>query len=120
MAGEPSFFEIGVEDPERGRAFYGELLGWSFVPGPSGHGYVIDTPGVPGGMHGDDPGASPYLFFKVDDLDTALARVIKLGGTVEAPIGADSEESDAAFGRFRLCRDDQGSVFGLHQPPPAG
>lgn len=120
MAGEPSFFEIGVEDAERGRAFYGELLGWSFVPGPSGHGFVIDTPGAPGGMHADDPGASPYLFFKVDDLDTALARVIMLGGTVEAPIGADSEESDAAFGRFRLCRDDQGSVFGLHQPPPAG
>ncbi|MEU5955381.1 VOC family protein [Streptomyces sp. NPDC047525] len=119
MTGEPSFFEIGVEDPERGRAFYGELLGWSFEPGPSGQGYVISTPGVPGGMHGGDAGAAPYLFFRVDDMDTALATVIKLGGTVEAPIGGESEESDAAFGRFRLCKDDQGSTFGLHQPPPA-
>ena len=28
MAGEVAFFEIGVQDPERGRAFYGGLLGW--------------------------------------------------------------------------------------------
>ena len=29
------------------------------------------------------------------------------------------EESVARFGRFRLCRDDQDSPFGLHQPPAA-
>lgn len=29
----------------------------------------------------------------------------------------DAEESVVRFGRFRLCRDDQGSPFGLHQPP---
>lgn len=28
MSGEPAFFEIGVEDPQRGKAFYGELFGW--------------------------------------------------------------------------------------------
>ncbi|MFV0137335.1 hypothetical protein ACLGIH_29780 [Streptomyces sp. HMX87] len=27
MAGEPPFFELGVRDPERGRAFYGALFG---------------------------------------------------------------------------------------------
>jgi uncharacterized protein len=27
------------------------------------------------------------------------------------------DESVARFGRFKLCRDDQGSPFGLHQPP---
>ncbi|MGI3201585.1 hypothetical protein ACRJ4W_30585 [Streptomyces sp. GLT-R25] len=35
MSGEPTFFEIGVADPERGRAFYGSLLGWTFEPGTS-------------------------------------------------------------------------------------
>jgi len=28
MTGELGFFELGVEDPERGRAFYGALFGW--------------------------------------------------------------------------------------------
>ncbi|MFE9479332.1 hypothetical protein ACFYNM_12105 [Streptomyces spororaveus] len=30
------------------------------------------------------------------------------------------EESVARFGRFRLCHDDQGTPFGVHQPPPGG
>ncbi|MEU9336922.1 VOC family protein [Streptomyces sp. NPDC048290] len=130
MTGEPSFFEIGVADPERGRAFYGALFGWELRPGPSGHGHTIGTPGLPGGLHGGDQGASPYLFFRVDDLDAAVARVLALGGTVEE-LGDEGDEStdtdtdtdtdsEARFGRFKLCRDDQGSAFGLHQPPVAG
>jgi catechol 2,3-dioxygenase-like lactoylglutathione lyase family enzyme len=30
LAGEPSHFEVGVRDAVRAKAFYGELLGWSF------------------------------------------------------------------------------------------
>ena len=30
MTGEPSHFELGVPDAARAKAFYGELLGWSF------------------------------------------------------------------------------------------
>ena len=119
MTGEISFFELGVADAEQAHAFYSGLFGWSFAPGPDG-GHVITTPGVPGGLHSGDPGASPYLFFAVDDMETALARVLQLGGTVEGgDLGAE-RESASRFGRFRLCRDDQGSAFGLHQPPPAG
>jgi predicted enzyme related to lactoylglutathione lyase len=44
-----SFFELGVEDAERGRAFYEGLFGWRFAPGPSGNGFQIETPGGPGG-----------------------------------------------------------------------
>jgi predicted enzyme related to lactoylglutathione lyase len=117
MAGELSFFEIGVEDPDRGRTFYEALFGWSFEPGPSGGGFGITAPNVPGGMHGGDPGASPYLFFRVDDIEAALERVRQLGGDVEVADVEGGEDSIAKFGRFRLCRDDQGSPFGLHQPP---
>jgi predicted enzyme related to lactoylglutathione lyase len=119
MTGEPSFFELGVQDAERGRAFYSALFGWRMEPGPSGAGFAIATTGIPGGMHAGDPQASPYLFFGVDDLDAALERVRELGGTVEEPMhgGEDDAESVARFGRFRLCRDDQDSPFGLHQPP---
>ncbi len=83
MVSKPTFFELGVGDPERGRAFYGALFGWTFAPGPTGGGFAITTDGLPGGMHGGDNGASPYLFFRVDDMDAAVARVTELGGTVE-------------------------------------
>lgn len=119
MAGELAFFELGVEDVERGRTFYEGLFGWSFEPGPSGQGFSIGTPTVPGGMHGGDPGAAPYVFFRVADIDEALERVRQLGGTVEDMDVEGSDESVQRFGRFKLCRDDQGSPFGLHQPPKA-
>jgi uncharacterized protein len=117
MAGEVSFFELGVEDTERGRAFYERLFGWRFEPGPSGAGFTIGAGPVPGGMHGGDKGAAPYLFFRVDDMEAALERVPELGGVVEGMEVEGDEESVARWGRFKLCRDDQGSPFGLHQPP---
>ena len=120
MAGEPNWFEIGVGDAGRAREFYGALFGWEFEPGPSGdlsQGAVIRTPGLDGGLHGGDEGASPYLFFRVDDMDLALERVRELGGTVDSSPDVDPDRSDSQFGRFALCRDDQGSSFGLHQPP---
>jgi predicted enzyme related to lactoylglutathione lyase len=117
MAGEVAFFELGVEDVERGRAFYEGLLGWRFERGPSGEGWAIGTGNVPGGLHGGDRGAAPYLFFRVDDMEAALERVRQLGGTIEGMDVEGDEASVARWGRFKLCRDDQGSPFGLHQPP---
>jgi predicted enzyme related to lactoylglutathione lyase len=121
MAGEVSFISIGVGDVPRGAAFYGGLLGWAFEETRGG--LVIGGAGVGAGMHGGDAGASPYVFFRVDDLDAALARVEELGGARE-PVGEDHGGGDAEeiarFGRFALCRDDQGSAFGLHELPGAG
>jgi predicted enzyme related to lactoylglutathione lyase len=116
MGGEVSFFELGVEDAERGRAFYEGLFGWAFGRGPHG-GHTIETGNVAGGIHGGDRGAAPYLFFRVDDMDAALDRVRALGGTVEDMDVEGDEESVQRHGRFKLCRDDQGSPFGLHAPP---
>ena len=53
----------------------------------------------------------------VDALDAALTRVTELGGEVmDADVEGD-ESSQQQFGRFKLCVDDQGSPFGLHEPP---
>lgn len=117
MAGELSFFEIGVGDAAKGRAFYEGLFGWTFEPGPSGSGFAIEAPNVPGGMHAGDAGARPYLFFRVDDIEAAIAKVRELGGAVDEEDVDGDAESVARFGRFKLCHDDQGSTFGLHQPP---
>ena len=81
MTGEPAFFELGVADDDKGRAFYSSLFGWDFRPGPN-EGYEIGTAGLPGGIHGGDKGAAPYLFFAVDDMGAAAARVVELGGEV--------------------------------------
>jgi predicted enzyme related to lactoylglutathione lyase len=85
-------------------------------PGPN-EGYEIATSGIPGGIHGGAKGASPYPFFAVDDMDAATARVAELGGEViDMDIEGDAEQQ-AKTGRFKLCRDNQGSAFGLHQRP---
>ena len=120
MAGEVAFFEIGVEDTEKGRAFYEGLFGWTFATGPSGSGWTMDAPNMPGGMHGGGAGGRPYVFFSVDDMEAALERVRELGGGVDEMDVEGDEESQAKFGRFKICHDDQGSYFGLHQRPSAG
>ena len=57
------------------------------------------------------------MFFGVDDIDAAADRVRELGGEIEDMDMDGEEETVAKFGRFKLCKDDQGSRFGLHQPP---
>jgi predicted enzyme related to lactoylglutathione lyase len=114
-----SFFELGVDDADRARAFYGALFGWTFETGPAMKGFAISTPGVPGGMHPGDKGAWPYVFFRVEDMDAALERVVELGGEVQDAFDDDPEENVKRFGRFKFVKDDQGSPFGLHQPPSA-
>ena len=71
-----------------------------------------------GGIHGGDAGASPYVLFRVDEMDAAVERVRELGGTAD-PVGEGVDEPEIVerFGRFMLCKDDQGSGFGLHEPP---
>ena len=42
----------------------------------------------------------------------------ELGGGPEPAVDEEhgDAEQEARFGRFALCRDDQGSTFGLHEP----
>ena len=123
MSGELSFFEIGVGDSERAQAFYAELFGWTFERVEGGQGpSAVAGAGVPGGIHGGDPGVSPYVFFSVEEMDAAASRVRDLGGTAETMGDGSDENSEtvAHFGRFMLCTDDQGSSFGLHEPPAGG
>lgn len=117
MSGEVAFIELGVDDPDRARAFYENLFDWTFERDPSDGGHTISARNMRGGIHGGDPGGGPYVFFRVDDMASALDRVRELGGVVEAADVEGDAESVARFGRFKLCRDDQGSPFGLHEPP---
>ena len=114
-----SFIELGVEDAQKGRVFYESLFGWEFETGPSGKGWMINGVGVPAGMHPSDKDAVPYVFFKVDDLDAAIAKVEQLGGEIVPFDSGGDADTEKKFGRFKFCKDDQGSHFGLHEPPQA-
>ncbi len=117
MEGSLSFFEIGAGDGDRAMKFYAALFGWELEAAADSGGYSVGGAGVPGGIHGGDPGASPYVFFAVDDIERAGRRIRELGGEVDESDLGDDPDSVAKFGRFRLCRDDQGSQFGIHQAP---
>jgi uncharacterized protein len=112
MSGEPAFFEIGVPNGKRAKAFYGQLFQWTFHPMGGGDQAWIETPTIRGGLHDDDPECRIEIFFSVPDIDAAVVAVGKLGGHADDPGPAEP-----GFGRFAFCRDDQGARFGLHQPP---
>jgi predicted enzyme related to lactoylglutathione lyase len=109
--GEPSFLEIGVPSGARARDFYRELLGWQFES-MGGDNYFAATSTAGIGLHTDDPDALMVVYFTVADIEAAVERVRRLGGTAPQPGGGDER-----FGRFVECRDSQGVRFGLRQPP---
>lgn len=116
--GAPCWYELCTADPAAAQAFYGPVLGWAFQDaGMEGFSYTLAMAGaemVAGVM---DPGQPMpefwMLYFAVDDIDAACARVSALGGQVyRAP------EDIPGTGRFAVLADPQGAAFGLLQPLP--
>lgn len=109
MTGQPSYIELGVENADKARAFYGALLGWR-PSGAAGPGQVeTSTLGI--GIHEHDPASHFEVFFAVADLEESLAAVRRLGGQVTSEL-----HDSPGFGRWAECADDQGVRFGLRQP----
>jgi hypothetical protein len=105
MAGEPSYLELGVRNPDAAKAFYGQLFGWE-VTGPG----QVDTGTLSIGIHGGDDSAHFEVFFAVDDLEASIAKVTELGGHTVSQINVSP-----GFGTWIECADDQGVRFGLRQ-----
>jgi uncharacterized protein len=106
-----SFVEFPADDPERARRFWGELLGVELEArkGPEGEGWQTHSGAPAVGVHtrGRGPGDSFSLpYFAVDDVPEALKRVAALGGSVVHP----GEQ-------WAICRDSEGSPFGLAREP---
>ena len=109
--GELFYFSLPVADAARARAFFGAVLGWTF-DGPGGQGGErVANVRPDGGLGAGRAGHAPELWFRVADLDVAMATVVGLGGTAE-PAGQGPE------GRHATCTDDQGTAFGLSEPSP--
>jgi predicted enzyme related to lactoylglutathione lyase len=109
---EPLLIELPADDPERARRFWEKLLGTTLEPRrpEQGRGWQAEHAGVTVGLHERGPGPGdraslPYL--SVPDVATAVEQVVALGGEVVHP-----------GERWAICRDSEGTPFGLAGPPP--
>jgi predicted enzyme related to lactoylglutathione lyase len=110
-----SLIEFPADDPERARRFWAQLLGVELEARREGEGEGWqtrwdDAPTI--GIHerGRGPGDSFSLpYFAVGDIAEALDRVAKLGGTVVHP-----------GDQWAICKDSEGSPFGLAQASHGG
>jgi predicted enzyme related to lactoylglutathione lyase len=106
--------EFPADDADRARRFWSGLLGAELEPRAEGEGSGWETRGEGGpavGVHerGRGPGDSFSLpYFEVADVAAALEQVRALGGSVVHPGEA-----------FAVCRDSEGSPFGLARAPSA-
>jgi predicted enzyme related to lactoylglutathione lyase len=113
MTGELCYFTIGAADSDRARTFYGALLGWQFAPGNVPGGWHITGASPPGGLHGGAPEPGIDVYFQVEDIRAAVARVRELGGEA-------GDVQETAAGAYAGCRDDQGIRFNLFAPGTTG
>jgi predicted enzyme related to lactoylglutathione lyase len=113
LSARPSLVEFPADDPERALAFWSGLLGAELEARREGEGsgwQTHDASGTAVGVHarGTGPGDTRALpYFEVDDLPAAIERVTALGGTVIHPGAA-----------WAICRDSEGSPFGLAARTP--
>jgi predicted enzyme related to lactoylglutathione lyase len=107
-SGQPlALVEFPADDPERARRFWNGLLDVTLEPRADGEGAGWQSRSTipPIGTHarGRGPGDSSSLpYFAVDDLASALEQVSALGGSVIHP-----------GQQWAICRDSEGSPFGL-------
>jgi predicted enzyme related to lactoylglutathione lyase len=110
VPGSPlSLIEFPADDAERARRFWAALLGVELNARQAGEGEGWQThSGAPAvGVHprGRGPGDSFSLpYFAVSDIAEALEQVEALGGSVVHPGEA-----------WAICKDSEGSPFGLAQ-----
>ena len=106
-----SLIEFPADDPQRARRFWAGLLEADLEARRDSEGEGWQTrAGAPAvGVHarGRGPGDSFSLpYFAVSDLAHAIERVQALGGSVVHP-----------GERWAICKDSEGSPFGLAQDP---
>lgn len=115
-AGTPCWIDYGAADIDAAKAFYTDVLGWTYTGGePEYGGYLTcRTKGhAAAGMAPQmDPDEPPRwtTYFATDDADAAAARISEAGGTV-----AVQPMDVGPMGRMAIALDPQGQPFGLWQ-----
>ena len=99
--------EFPADDLARATRFWEGLLSLSLDErtADEGSGLQSHGDGPALGVHERGPGPGDRFslpYFRVDDIAAAQARVVELGGSIVHP-----------GERFAICRDSEGSPFGL-------
>lgn len=112
MGNPVTHFEIVGADPAGLQSFYREAFGWDMVAaGPS---YAMVHPGGEGGINGGIGAAAKgdasrvTVYVEVDDLDSVLTSVERLGG--QRLVGPMAVPNGPAIALFA---DPEGHVVGL-------
>ena len=101
------WFEVPAANTARARAFYGDLFGWQFQPF-EGEDYHM-TYEAGGAIMAAPEQNGPIVYFGVEDIDAAIARVGELGGS-----GGEKQEIPGV-GVYANCTDTEGNPIGLYQ-----
>ena len=116
-----TFIELGVEDADRGRAFYEAVFGWRFEPGPSGNGYMIHTPDGRAGIHGGDAERLALRLLRSTRTSTRrwIACASSEGVVEDVDVEGDEEVAGPARALPSCATTIRARPSGLHQPPAA-
>lgn len=109
MKARLNYVEFAVGDIAAATAFYTSAFGWSLTAyGPT---YAATTTGDTDiGLDADSTATKPLPVIEVDDLETALARVLAAGGTLTVPVFA------FPGGRRFHATDPSGNEIAIAQP----
>lgn len=113
--GKICYVEIPALDIGRSAEFYQRTFGWKIRKRDNGGTAFDDSVGQVSGswVLGRPPSTQAGILFYVwvDNVAAALDTVVKNGGAIVQPIGADAPEITARF------KDPAGNVLGLYQEP---
>ncbi len=109
--------ELTTREPDKAKAFYGELFGWvaqedEAVTGTPYTQWLLEGASIGGMMVMDDkwPADVPshwMVYFNVASIADSVAKVVELGGTVIV------EPFPAGPGLIAVIQDPQGAMFSL-------
>jgi predicted enzyme related to lactoylglutathione lyase len=107
--GNMGYFTVPVRDLWKAKVFYSAAFGWTYNAEHSNENYAHIQDSIPGGGLVVGEGDAPSLYFRVDDINAAVAATRENGGTANEP-------SESPSGWSASCTDDQGTAFNLWQP----
>jgi predicted enzyme related to lactoylglutathione lyase len=115
--GRFTWYDLMTTDPEGGKSFYSELVGWGTQQWEGPMPYSMWTcGGMPlGGVmqlpeEAQQAGAPPHWlpYVKVDDVDATVAKAAELGAVAMVP-----PQDIPNTGRFAVLGDPHGAVFAI-------
>jgi predicted enzyme related to lactoylglutathione lyase len=115
--GEFCWINMLTPQPAEARAFFGKLLGWTYVEIPGmGHRVQVDGHDIGGLFDLESPqtpkGTPPLIgvMVKVDSADAIVEQVAALGGKARPAFDIIDQ------GRMAVCNDPNGAQFDVWEP----